>query len=73
MLKDSNPLNVHIRGKVFDETMKTIVIRSTRTWRIAKKNAVFKFNLNGKPVRVEGNALIGRPENRVKKRTKKRW
>jgi ribonuclease P protein subunit POP4 len=53
--------------------MKTIVIRGTRTWRIAKKNAVFKFNINGKPVKVEGKALIGRPENRVKKKTKKRW
>lgn len=73
MLKDSNPANVHIRGEVIDETMKTLVIRGNRTWRIAKKDAVFKFNLDGVAVKVEGKTLIGRPEDRVKKQTKKRW
>jgi ribonuclease P protein subunit POP4 len=73
LLNDSNQTNVHIRGKVIDETMKTIVIRGIRTWRIAKKDAVFKFNLNGKTVKVEGAALLGRPEDRVKKQIKKRW
>lgn len=73
VLKDSNPANVGIRGKVIDETMKTLVIRGTGTWRIAKKDAVFKFLLDGVAVKVEGKALMGRPEDRVKKQNKRKW
>jgi ribonuclease P protein subunit POP4 len=73
VLNDSNPANVRIGGRVIDETMKTIVIRGQRTWKIAKKDAVFKFNLDGVTVKIEGKTLIGRPEDRVKKQTKKKW
>ena len=73
MLNDSNPANDRIRGRVIDETMKTIVIRGQRTWKIAKKDAIFKFNLDGVTVKIEGKTLIGRPEDRVKKQTKKKW
>jgi ribonuclease P protein subunit POP4 len=73
VLQDSNPRNVHIRGKVIDETMKTLVIRGIGTHRIAKKDAVFKFLLDGIAVKVEGKHLIGRPEDRVKKQSKKKW
>ena len=73
MLYDSNPSNVNIRGKVVDETMKTLVIQSTGLKRVAKKDATFKFSLNGVAVKVEGKTLIGRPEDRVKKQNKKKW
>jgi ribonuclease P protein subunit POP4 len=73
VLSDSNPENIRIRGKVIDETMKTLVIRGTGTWRIAKKDAVFKFLLDGVAVKVEGKALMGRPEDRVKKQIKRKW
>ena len=73
MVNDSNPANDRIRGRVIDETMKTIVIRGQRTWKIAKKDAIFKFNLDGETVKIEGKTLIGRPEDRVKKQTKKKW
>ena len=73
MVNDSNPANDRIRGRVIDETMKTIVIRGQRTWKIAKKDAIFKFNLDGVTVKIEGKTLIGRPEDRVKKQTKKKW
>lgn len=73
VLSDSNPANVGIRGKVIDETMKTLVIRGMGTHRIAKQEAVFKFLLDGVAVKVEGKALMGRPEDRVKKKIKKKW
>ena len=56
MLSDSNPVNVGIRGKVIDETMKTLVIRGMGTHKIAKQDAVFKFLLDGVAVKVEGKA-----------------
>ncbi|MCJ7731380.1 ribonuclease P protein subunit [Candidatus Bathyarchaeota archaeon] len=73
MLSDSNPANVLLRGRVIDETMKTLVIRGKGTHRIAKKDAIFKFNLDGVTVKVEGKALMGRPEDQVKKQIKKKW
>ena len=73
VLSDSNPANIGIRGKVIDETMKTLVIRGMGTHRIAKQEAVFKFLLDGIAVKVEGKALMGRPEDRVKKTIKKKW
>ena len=73
VLSDSNPVNVGIRGKVIDETMKTLVIRGMGTHKIAKKDAVFKFLLDGVAVNVEGKALMGRPEDRVKKKIKRKW
>ena len=73
VLEDSNPCNVKIRGTVLDETMNTITIDHDGAKRIAKKNAVFKFKLNGEAVKVEGAALNGRPEDRVKKTIKRRW
>jgi ribonuclease P protein subunit POP4 len=73
VLNDSNPANIGIRGNVIDETMKTLVIRGMGTHRIAKQTAVFKFLLDGVAVKVEGKALIGRPEDRVKKTIKRKW
>ncbi len=73
VLYDSNPSNVKLRGKVVDETMKTLVIQSAGLKRIAKKDAVFKFSLDGVAVKVEGRTLIGRPEDRVKKQNKRKW
>ena len=73
VLNDSNTSNTKLRGKVVDETMKTIVIQSTGLKRVAKKNATFKFSLDGVTVKVEGKYLIGRPEDRVKKQNKHKW
>jgi ribonuclease P protein subunit POP4 len=73
VLEDSNPCNVNTRGTVIDETMNTLIIDDGGAKRIAKKNAVFKFKFNGKSVKVEGWALAGRSEDRVKKKIKRRW
>jgi ribonuclease P protein subunit POP4 len=58
-----------IRGKVIDETMKTIVIESgEKQKRIQKKGAVFRFDLGKQQVDVDGNYLVARPEDRIKKK-----
>jgi RNase P/RNase MRP subunit p29 len=38
---------------------------------VAKGEASFIFNLGGTLVEVEGGALIGRPEDRVKKKQRR--
>jgi ribonuclease P protein subunit POP4 len=73
VLHDSNPLNIHVRGKVIDETMKTLVIKNTKIQRIAKQNAILEINIDNRKITVEGKNLIGKPENRVKKQNKRKW
>ena len=69
----TNPYNVGVKGVVIDETMHTLVFSDDEPRRIVKKGSVFKFNIEKDAVFVEGNTLEGRPEDRVKKRIRRRW
>jgi ribonuclease P protein subunit POP4 len=73
LLHDSNPFNIHLTGKVIDETMKTLIIKNKKINKIAKQNAIFKINIGDKIIKIEGRNLIGKPENRLKKKDKKKW
>ncbi len=74
VINDSNLSNRGVSGIVIDETRKTLVLRANgKTTRIAKKNAIFTFNLPEGGFEVEGAVLVGRPEDRVKRRFKRRW
>jgi ribonuclease P protein subunit POP4 len=75
VVKSSNPSYVGISGKVVDETRKTLVIRQRHEDKvIAKEAAVFQFTLpDGTVIEVEGKVILGRPEDRMKKRLKRRW
>jgi ribonuclease P protein subunit POP4 len=71
---DSNKYCNNINGEVFNETRNTFIIcQRGKSKIVAKKNASFVFNLGGTLVEVEGNALIGRPEDRIKKKNKRSW
>jgi len=75
VVRDRNPSNASIRGRVVDETRNTLLIRKgERERRIAKRTAVFRFSLpDGAAVDVEGPALVGRPEDRVKRKMRRGW
>lgn len=75
VVRDSNPCNASIRGRVVDETRNTLLIEGEdRERRVAKETAVFRFKLpDGAAVEVEGAALVGRPEDRVKRKMKRSW
>ena len=75
VVKSSNPSCVGISGLVVDETRNTLVIRQENKDRIvAKDQAVFQFTLSdGTVIGVEGNVILGRPEDRVKKQIRRRW
>jgi ribonuclease P protein subunit POP4 len=59
---------VGTKGKVMMETKNTITV-GART--VPKKGAVLLFNLDGKSVKVSGDKLAARPEERIKKKAKK--
>jgi len=75
VVKDRNPCNVSIHGKVVDESRNTLLVQhGKKTKRVAKQTAAFRFKLpDGTSIEVEGSTLVGRPEDRVKRKTKRSW
>ena len=73
--KSSNPEYVGVEGKVIDETRNTLVISHDKKEKMITKDvAVFHFTLpDGTVVEIDGKTIVGRPENRVKKKVKRRW
>jgi len=62
--KDQKGLHGHIE----DETMKTVLVNGKL---VQKKGTVFRVKLNGKNVDIDGDYIIARPEDRIKKNIKK--
>ncbi len=70
--KASNKGHAGISGKIVDETLKTIIISHKGTnKRIPKQGTVFRIMLDNKEVDVDGDYLIARPEDRIKKKFRK--
>lgn len=66
---------MNVDGRVIDETRNTVkILHGNKAKTIVKHTAVFHFTAeNGPILEVDGKALIGRPEDRIKKRVKRRW
>ncbi|MCW4015211.1 MAG: ribonuclease P protein component 1 [Candidatus Bathyarchaeota archaeon] len=75
VVKSSNPSVVGIAGKVDDETRNSLVILHDGEKKvIIKDTAVFEFVMpNGTVVELDGKVLIGRAEDRLKKRPRRLW
>ena len=73
VIEVSHSSKLNIKGTIIDETMKTFLIKNNGIKRVPKKNTVFKFKLNTEAVKVEGNAIMLRPEDRIKKSKKREW
>lgn len=63
-----NKAQTGIEGRITDETIKMLVIGGKR---VPKKDSVFVVKLNGEKVHIDGNAIIARPEDRIKKKIRK--
>jgi ribonuclease P protein subunit POP4 len=74
IIDDSNKSNISIRGKIIGETKNMITIEQHGCQKmVSKKNAVFLVKLPKYNVKIRGEWIVGRPEDRTKKRIKKRW
>ena len=75
VVKSSHPNYVGIEGRVINETRNTIVITNgDKNKTIVKNTVVFHFTMsNGTIVEIDGKAIVGRPEDRIKKKLRRRW
>jgi len=75
VVKSTNSNCVGIAGKVIDETRNTLTIQHRNTQKkIIKSVSVFHFTMpDGTTVEINGNTILGRPEDRLKKKPKRRW
>lgn len=65
----SNEAQVGVAGRIRDETMKTLLVGEKR---IPKAGTTFRVRLDDATVDIDGDAIAARPEERIKKMTK-RW
>lgn len=75
VVKSSNSNCIGILGRVVDETRNTFVIsQDGKRKTVVKEQSVFHFTLpDGTVVEVDGKILVGRPEERLKKRIRRLW
>jgi ribonuclease P protein subunit POP4 len=75
VVKCSNSYLVGIAGKVIDETRNTFTVLSGDERKvIVKDTAVFEFALtDGTVVEIDGKVIMGRSEDRVKRKPKRLW
>ena len=75
VVKSSNSDLVGIVGTVVDETRNTFTMLQNGDQKVvAKDTSVFSFVLSdGTIVEIDGKAIMGRPENRIKKRLRRLW
>lgn len=64
-----------IHGQVVGETRNTLTINQQgKAKKIIKEQAVFQFQFaDGTTVEIDGKLLMGKPEDRLKKTTKRLW
>lgn len=67
---DSSPnkSEVGLKGEVVDETLNTFTLKTEKSLKtVAKRNRIFQVEFMGKNMRVNGNYLCFRPEDRIKR------
>lgn len=75
VVESTDPTQKGLKGRVIDETYNTLKIETLdgKEEVIPKKISTFVFTLpNKKKVEVKGEILLGRPEDRIKKKLP-RW
>lgn len=75
VVRSSNPAAVGIAGKVVDETRNTFaILHDGKRKVVIKDTSVFEFALpDGTVVEIDGKVIVGRPEDRVKRRPRRLW
>ena len=73
--KSSNFDSVGITGKIINETRNTFtILQNNRKKVVIKDTSIFNFVMpDNTIIEMDGKAIIGRPEDRIKKRLRRLW
>ncbi|MCD6478203.1 MAG: ribonuclease P protein component 1 [Candidatus Aenigmarchaeota archaeon] len=72
VIESKNKSQVGLKGKIIDETQKTLKIETRDGEKVIQKSGcIFKFMLpRGKSMMLSGDAIVARPEDRIRKKFK---
>jgi len=66
-----NPSMNNMNGKIVDETRNTIRIQTKKGIKtVMKKTVTLDIVSEGKKIRIQGEKIVGKPEERIKKKLK---
>lgn len=70
IFSDSDKKLIGLSGKVIDETRNMLVIETTagKEISVAKETGIFSFCVDSVWVKVDGRIIVGRPEDRIKRK-----
>ncbi len=68
VINSSSYYLIGLKGKIIDETKNTFLVKTKKgIKRIPKKGNIFLFNLRNMHVKIKGDEICFRPEERTKK------
>ena len=68
VVKGNNLSQVGIKGKIVEETRNTLIVSTDKgEKKLLKKEVILKIKLKDELVEVDGERLVGKPEERIKK------
>lgn len=75
VVDSTNTFDIGLTGKVIDETQNTFMILTQgRRKRIIKNSSLLTFEFSdGSIIEINGKLVVGRSENRIKKRIRRFW
>lgn len=68
VMDSKNKSLVGIKGKIIDETKNMFVLESGK--KLVKSQCIFKMKTKNSTIRINGEILASRPEDRIKKNIK---
>lgn len=73
VVSSPNKYQIGLCGKIIDETKNLLILENERNEikKIEKKGRVFRLKFADKIIEILGDDIIGRSENRIKKKYKK--
>ena len=68
VIDSKNKSLIGIKGKIIDETKNMLVLDNEK--KLIKSQSTFKIKFKNKIIKIKGKLLVGRPEDRLKKKIK---
>ncbi|MBI2105703.1 ribonuclease P protein subunit [Candidatus Woesearchaeota archaeon] len=68
VMDSKNKSLIGVKGKIIDETKNMFMLENGK--KLVKSQCIFKMKMKNKLIRINGDVLTNRPEDRIKKNIK---